>query len=122
LYMLEISPLSDLGLVKILSPYAGGLFCLIDSVFCLTEALQFYEVLFVNSWSYSTRHCCSVKEFFHCAYIFEAFPYFLLYKFPSLWFYVEFLDLCFKVCLRCSVSQLWKIMLRMDRNGKSWLW
>jgi hypothetical protein len=24
-------------------------FCLIDGVFCLTEALQFYEVPFVNS-------------------------------------------------------------------------
>jgi hypothetical protein len=39
LYILDISPLSDLGLVKILSQSLGGLFCLIDSVFCLTEAL-----------------------------------------------------------------------------------
>ena len=49
LYILDISTLSDLGLVKIVSQSVGGLFCLIDSVFCLTEILQFYEVPFVNS-------------------------------------------------------------------------
>jgi hypothetical protein len=49
LYILDISPLSDLGLVKIFSQSVGGLFCLIDNVFCLTEALQLYEVLCVNS-------------------------------------------------------------------------
>ena len=49
LNILDISPLSDLGLVKIVSQSAGGLFFLIDSVFCLTESLQFYEVPFVNS-------------------------------------------------------------------------
>jgi hypothetical protein len=38
LYILEISPLSDLGLGKILSQSVGALF-----VFCLSEALQFYE-------------------------------------------------------------------------------
>ena len=38
--MLDISPLLDLGLVKILSQSVGGLFCLIDSIFCPTEALQ----------------------------------------------------------------------------------
>ena len=48
LYILDISPLSDLGLVKILSQFVVGPFCLIDSVFCPTEALQFYEVPFVN--------------------------------------------------------------------------
>ena len=73
----------------------------IDSVFCLTEALQFYEVPFVNSWSYSTSHCCSIQEFFPCAHIFEAFPHFLLYKFHCLWFYVEFLDpLGLELCTR----------------------
>ena len=49
LYILDISPLSDLGLVKILSQSVGGLFVLLTSVFCLTEALQFYEVAFANS-------------------------------------------------------------------------
>jgi hypothetical protein len=73
LYILDISPLSDLGLVKILFQSVGDLFCLIDGVFCLTEALQFYEVPFVNSRSYSTSHCCSIQEFSHCARIFEGF-------------------------------------------------
>jgi hypothetical protein len=36
----------------------------IDRVFCLTEALQFYEVPFVNSHSYSTSHFCPIQEFF----------------------------------------------------------
>jgi hypothetical protein len=82
LYILGISPLSDLVA-----------FCLIDSVFCLAEALQFYEVPFVDSRSYSTSHCCSIQEFFFpCTHIFETFPYFLLYKFQCLWFYVDFLN------------------------------
>ena len=59
--------------------------------FCLTEALQFHEVPFVDSPSYSTSHCCSIQEFFPYANIFEAFPHFLLYKFQCLWFYVELL-------------------------------
>jgi hypothetical protein len=62
LYILDISPLSDLGLVKSF-PNLLVPFCLIDSVFCLTEALQFYEVPFVNSPSYCTGYCCSVQEF-----------------------------------------------------------
>ena len=40
------------------------------------RAVQFYEVPFVDSQSYSTSHCCSVQEFFPCAHIFEAFPTF----------------------------------------------
>ena len=74
LYILDIIPLSDLGQVKILSQSVGGLFCLIDSVFCLAEALQSHEVPFVNSRSYSTSHCCSIQELFPCAHILEAFP------------------------------------------------
>ena len=48
LYILNISPLSDLGLVKILAQSVVTI-CLIDSVLCLTEALQFHEVPFVDS-------------------------------------------------------------------------
>jgi hypothetical protein len=44
-----MSPLFDLGLVKIFYQSVDGLFCLIDSVLCLAEALEFYEVLFVDS-------------------------------------------------------------------------
>jgi hypothetical protein len=102
LYILDINPLSDLGLVKILSQSVGGLFVLLTLSFALqTEALQFYEVPFVNSRSYSTCHYCSVQEFFPCAHIFEAFPHFHLYKFQCLWFYMEFLDpLRLELCTR----------------------
>jgi hypothetical protein len=47
LYIFDISPLFDVVLVKIFSQSVG--WCLIDSVLCLTEALQFYEVSFVHS-------------------------------------------------------------------------
>jgi hypothetical protein len=39
-------------------------FCLINSVFCLTKALQFYVVPFVNTQSSITNHYCSIQEFF----------------------------------------------------------
>ena len=48
LYILDISSLSDVGLVSIFSQTAG---CRFDSVLCFTEALQFFEVPFVD--------CCS---------------------------------------------------------------
>ena len=44
LCILDISPLSDVGLVKILSQSVGCHFCLLDSVLSLTENLQFHEV------------------------------------------------------------------------------
>jgi hypothetical protein len=56
LYILDISPLSDLGLIKIFFPICWWHFCLIGSVLCLTEALKLYEVPFVDSRSYSTSH------------------------------------------------------------------
>ena len=34
---------------------------------CLTEALHFYEVPFVNSWSYSISYWCSIQEIFPLA-------------------------------------------------------
>jgi hypothetical protein len=44
LYILDISPPSNLGLVKSLS-HSVVSFGLIDSIFCLIEALQFYEAV-----------------------------------------------------------------------------
>ena len=49
LYILDISPLSDVGLVKIFFPICRLPICLIDYVLCLTEAFQFHEVPFINS-------------------------------------------------------------------------
>jgi hypothetical protein len=48
LYILDISPLSDVGLVKIFSPICRLPICPIGGVLCLTEAFQFHEVLFIN--------------------------------------------------------------------------
>jgi hypothetical protein len=48
LYILNISPLLDMGLVKIFFPICGLLICPIVCVFCLAEAFQFHVVLFVN--------------------------------------------------------------------------
>jgi hypothetical protein len=49
LYILDISPLSDGGLVNIFSPICKLPICLIDYVLCLTEAFQFHEIPFINS-------------------------------------------------------------------------
>jgi hypothetical protein len=91
-YILDISPPIRFGVRKDPFPICWWPFCLIEGVFCLAEALQFYEVPFIDSQSYSTSHCCSIQEFFPCTHIFEAIPYFLLYKFQCLWIYVEFLN------------------------------
>jgi hypothetical protein len=47
-YILEVSPLSDVGLVKIFPNSVGYHFCPIDSILSLTEAYRFYEVPFIN--------------------------------------------------------------------------
>jgi hypothetical protein len=44
LNILDISPLTDVKLVKTFSQSVGCCYVLIYSVLCLTEALQFYEV------------------------------------------------------------------------------
>ena len=76
-------------------------FYLNDSVLYLTEALQFYEVPFVNCCSYSTSHWCSVQKLFPCVHMFEVLLLFLFYKFQWIWFYVEVLDqLGLELCTR----------------------
>ena len=49
LYILDISPPIRFRIGKDLIPICWLPFGLIDSVLCLTEALQFYEVPFVGS-------------------------------------------------------------------------
>jgi len=52
LYVLDISPLLDVELAKIFSQSVGCCFVPLTVSFALQkEALQFYEVPFVNSWS-----------------------------------------------------------------------
>jgi hypothetical protein len=48
LYILDISPLSDVRLVKIFSRLVSCCFVLLTMFFCLTEALQFHEIPFIN--------------------------------------------------------------------------
>jgi hypothetical protein len=48
--------------VKILSEFVGYFFCPTESILCFIEAFQFHEVLFINCWSYSLRHRCSVRK------------------------------------------------------------
>jgi len=51
LYILDISPLLNVALVKIFFPIYMLLICPIEYVVCLTEAFQFHEVPFINSSS-----------------------------------------------------------------------
>ena len=90
LYILDISPLYDLGLVKIFSQSVGGLFVLLTVSFALQKLCNFMRshLLILDL----TAQYSSIQEFFLCTHIFEAFPYFLLYKFQCLWFYVEILN------------------------------
>jgi hypothetical protein len=101
LYTLDISPLSDLGLVKILYQSVCGPFVLLTVSFALQKFCKFMRSHFVDSPSYSTSHCYSVQEFLPCAHILEVFPHFLLYGFQCLWFYTEVLDpLRLELCTR----------------------
>jgi hypothetical protein len=50
-YVLDISPLSDVELVKIFSPSEDCCIFSFDCVFCLTEAFQSHDVPFID--------CCS---------------------------------------------------------------
>jgi hypothetical protein len=105
-------------IVKDPFPICWWPFCLIDSVFCLTEALKFYEVQFIYSQSYSISHWCSVQECFPCAHIFEAFPFsFISFSVSAfMWSALIHLDLSFEqgnkngsICIllhdKCQMSQ-----------------
>ena len=45
-----------------LSPFFRLLFCLIDSVLCLTEASQFQEISFINCRSQCLCYWCYIQE------------------------------------------------------------
>jgi hypothetical protein len=65
LYILDISPIIGFRIVKDLF---FNLLVVVLS-YCLTEALQFYEVPLVNFLSYSTSHWCSAQEFPPCIHV-----------------------------------------------------
>ena len=91
LYILDIIPLSDLGLVKILSQSVGGLFVSLTVSFALQKLCNFMRSHL--SILHLTAKAIAVlfRNFPPVPIIYQAFPHFLLYMFQSLWFYVEFL-------------------------------
>ena len=96
LYILDISPLSDLGLVKILSQSLGGPFCLVEGDFCLAEALQFYQVPFENCRSYSKAIAVLFRNFSPEAISSRLFPTFSSTSFSVsgfMWNFLIHLDL-----------------------------
>jgi hypothetical protein len=92
LYILDISPFSDLELVKILSQSVGGLFVLLTVSFALQKLCNFMRCHL--SILYPTAQAIAVlfRNFSSVPISSRLSPHFLLYKFQCLWFYVEFLD------------------------------
>jgi hypothetical protein len=68
LYILDISPLSDLGLVKILSQSVGGLFVLLTVFFGLQLLCNFVR-------SHLSILDLTAKQLLFCLRIFPLFPY-----------------------------------------------
>jgi hypothetical protein len=99
-YILDISPLFDLGLVKILSQYGGGLFVLLTMSFALQKLCNFMRshLLILDL---TAQAIAVLFRNFSPVPISLSFPHFLLYRFQLLWFYVEFLDpLRLELCTR----------------------
>jgi accessory gene regulator protein AgrB len=100
LYILDISPLSDLGLVKIIFHYVGCLLVLLTVSFALQKLCNYMRshLSFLDLTAQAIG--VLVQESFFCAHIFQALPHFL-YKFQCLWLYVEFFDpLRLELCTR----------------------
>jgi hypothetical protein len=101
LYILDISPLSDLGLVKIFSQSVGCHFVLLTVSFALQKLCNFMRSHLLILDVIAQAIGVLFRNFFPCAHIFEALPHFLLYTFLCLWFYVELLDpFRLKLCTR----------------------
>ena len=78
LYILDISPLLDVRLLKMFSQFVGCHFVQLTLSFAL-QKLYIYEFPFVNSSSYRISYKCSVQEIFPCAHVLKALPQFLFY-------------------------------------------
>ena len=81
LYILDISPLSDLGLVTILSQSVGGLFVLLTVSFALKNFWNFMRSYLLIISLTEQAIAILFRNFSPFFPIFEAFPHFLLYKF-----------------------------------------
>jgi hypothetical protein len=91
-YILDISPLLDLGLVKIFSQSVCCLLILLTVSFALQKLCNFMRsrLLILDLTVQATD--VLFRKSFPCAHMFEALSHFLLYKFQCLWFYMEVLD------------------------------
>ena len=79
-----------MGLVKIFSYLVSFCFCLIDCVFCSTEASQFLEVSFIIA-SVSLLLLLYFGSGLLCA-VFKVTSYFVIYEVQFGLIYVEFFD------------------------------
>jgi hypothetical protein len=91
LCILDISPLSDLGLVKILSQYVGGLFVLLTVSFALQKLCKFMRSHFSTLDLTAQAIAVLFRNFSPVPISLKLSPTLSCISF-SLWFYVEFLD------------------------------
>jgi hypothetical protein len=84
LYILDISSLSDLGLVKIFFQSTGGLFVLLTVSFALQKLCNFMRS-HLSILNFTAQAVAVLfRIFFSFAHIFKASLHFLLYKFQCL--------------------------------------
>ena len=91
LYILESSPLSDVGLLKISSHSVDCRFVLLMVSFIFTEPFQLHEVLFIVSHSVCATGVL-VRKLSPMPNVVKAVPHFLCYQVQCNWIYVEVFD------------------------------
>jgi hypothetical protein len=100
-YILDISPLSDLGLVKIISQSVGGLLVLLTVSFALQKLCNFMRSHLLILDLKTQAIAVLFRNFSPVPIFSRIFPHVLLYKFQCLLFYVEVFDpLRLKLCTR----------------------
>jgi hypothetical protein len=99
-YILDISPLSDLGLVKILSQSVGGLFVLLTVSFALQKLCNFMRSHLLILDLIAPTIAVLFTKISPVPISLRLSPTFSSISF-SVWFYVEFLDpLRLELCTR----------------------
>lgn len=120
LYILDICCLSDSKLLKILFSFCR----LLWYFFCLMEAFQFHETLFINCWWLCLWYCywCSVHEVISSASAFKATPHFL-YHGQWIWFDVEVFDtLRLLFFAGWSHPNLWSLLKMVPVFSSAYFW
>jgi hypothetical protein len=100
LYILDISPLSDLGLLKIFAKSVHCHFILLTVSFALQKLCNFMRT-HLSILDLIAQVIAVLFRKISCAHSFKGFRYILGYKIQCLWFYLEFLDpLRLELCTR----------------------